>query len=392
MKVFLNAKLVFPDEITEGILVTDGPLIREILPADADIPADCEAIDAGGLYLGPGLIDQHLHGYHNYGEGFDIIDNVRGVAMAHLKHGVTSCTPSPSYSLRMDRYLSIIDQCSREIAGENGPSPVIGIHLEGPYINPRQGAGRKYAWKYSDEAFERLFLAGGKNILHCTHAPEMPFADKVQAMINKYGAVMDIGHTEADPESMYRAVKAGAKIITHIFDATGNSKGVHAFDLTGDAQDGVSWVALSIPGLFYELICDKDHVHAAASSQRLLLRTAGEDHVILISDCTYHKRADLHPEDYEEPAHADINMGRDGRLFGSRITVADGAKNFKETTGADVRVTFKCASSNSARALNIYDRFGSIHPGKTADLVLTDEDFTVKDVFFRGERITEVRN
>lgn len=421
MKAIVNGKLVFPEEITNGILLLEGGKITEILPDDRSrIPAGAEILDAGGLFVGPGLIDQHLHGYHQYGEGFDIIDNTAAVARAHLKHGVTSVTPSPSYSLRMDRYLSIIGQCNEEIArtekllsegirkdGEL-PSPIVGIHLEGPYINPRQGAGRKYAWKYSDEAFERLFLAGGKNILHCTYAPEMPFAEKVEQMIRRYGVVMDAGHTEADPESMYRAVKNGLTVITHLFCATGNALGVHAFDRTGDPQDGVSQVALSLPGLYYELICDQDHYHTAASSERLALRCAGEDRIILVSDCTYHKRADLNPEEYgraegkKEPdangttwfartGTPDVNLNLDGKLFGSRITVAQGAKNFMKTTGADVRVTFQCASTNSAKALGLYDRVGSLHPGKTANIVTVDEKFTVHDVIFYGEKLLEVR-
>ena len=421
MKAVIHAKLVFPDEIREGALLLNGDRIAAVLPDASGIPSDAEIIDAKGLYAGPGLIDEHLHGYHQYGEGLDIIDDTAAVAFAHLKHGVTSVTPSPSYSLRMDRYLSIIGQCNREIErtkrGEGMPSPIEGIHLEGPYINPHMGAGRKFAWKYSDEAFERLFTEGGKNILHCTYAPEMPFAEKVEAMIRKYGVVSDIGHTMAGPESIYRAVQNGMTIVTHLFCATGNRKEHAAFDLTGDAQDGVSFVALSLPGLFYELICDQNHVHVTASSQRLALRCAGEDHIILVSDCTYHKRADLNPEEYtasrsektgavfetrstapgenatwfEKTGTPDINLSREGKLFGSRITVAQGAKNFKETTGADVRVTFRCASENAARALHIYDRVGSLHPGKFANIVTVDEDFTVHDVIFRGERLPEVR-
>lgn len=410
MKAIVNGKTVFPEEITEGILLTEGDRILEVLPNDlAQVPEGAEVIDAGGLYVGPGLIDEHLHGYHQYGEGYDIIGDAAKVAACHLKHGVTSVTPSPSYSLRMDRYLSIIDQCNAEIARTEGmPSNIIGIHLEGPYINPRQGAGRKYAWKYSDEAFERLFLAGGKNILHCTYAPEMPHAEKVEAMLQKYGVVMDIGHTEADPESIYRAVKAGTTIVTHLFDATGNYQGVHAFDQTADPQDGVSYVTLSIPNLYYELICDKDHMHVKAASERLALRTAGEDKIILISDCTYHRRADENPEEYAHPELAavpdpespdwftrtgtpDVNVNQNGGLFGSRITVAQCARNFKKTAGVDVRVTFKCASTNPAKAIRIYDRVGSIHPGKYANLVFVDEDFTVKRIIYRGKMLSEVR-
>lgn len=389
MKAITNAKIVLPDEIIAGNVIINED--RIVAVGEATIPDDAEIIDAGGLYVGPGLVDEHVHGYHQHGEGFDIIDNTRAVADAHLKHGVTSVTPSPSYSLRMDRYLSIIDQCNEAIA--SGTSSIVGIHLEGPYINPHLGAGRKYAWKYSDEAFTRLFEAGKGNVLHCTYAPEMPFAESVEDIINRYGVVMDIGHTQADPDSIYRSVKKGLKIVTHLFDATGNYKGVHAFDMTGDPQDGVSYVVLGIPNLYYELISDSKGVHATYASQRLALKCAGEDHIILVSDCTYHKRADSNPEEYENNGDkpADINLGRNGNLFGSRLTVADCAYNFMKATGADIRVTFKCASTNSAKALGLYDRIGSVEAGKKANLVFTDEDFLVRKVIFAGNEIRDVR-
>ncbi len=390
MKALINGKIVYKDRISEGTVLLNGERIEAA--GDVNIPENCEIIDAGGLFIGPGLIDEHVHGYHQYGEGYDIIDNTRAVADAHLKHGVTAITPSPSYSLRMERYLSIIEQCNNAI--DEGHNSIVGIHLEGPYINYRLGAGRKYAWKYADEVFERLFEAGQGHVLHCTYAPEMDYAEKVENIILKYGVVMDIGHTAADPDSIYRSAGKGLKIVTHLFDATGNYKGIHAFDMTADPQDGVSYVVLGIPDLYYEIISDVRGVHVTSPSQRLALKCAGEDHIILVSDCTYHKRADLNPEEYPENdlrSSRDINVGKEGRLFGSRLTVADCAANFMKATGADIRVAFKCASTNSAAALGLDDERGSIEPGKRADIVMVDEGFHVRRVFFEGRELPEVR-
>jgi len=374
MRVITNGKLVFPDRIVSANLLMLGDRIEGVTN---EIPDGAEIIDAGGLYVGPGLIDEHVHGYHKDGEGYDIIDDCEAVAKAHLKWGTTSILPSPSYSLRMERYLSIIDQCNTAI--ESGDSSIIGIHLEGPYINYRMGAGRKYAWKYSDEAFERLFIEAKGNVLMCTYAPEMDYAEKVENMIAKYHVVSAIGHTQADPESIYRAGRNGLKIVTHLFDATGNYQGIKAFEMTGDPQDGVSYVTLGMPDLYYELICDKEGIHVTKSSQRLALKCAGEDHVILVSDCTYHKRA--------EDNGKDININEAGKLFGSKLTVAECAANFKQTTGIDIRTTFKCSSTNAAKALGIDDRYGSIEKGRYANIVFVDEDFTIKRVLFKGSEI-----
>ncbi|MDO4488108.1 MAG: amidohydrolase family protein [Eubacteriales bacterium] len=383
MIAIINARLCFPDEIRDGSLLMDNGRIVEA--GDIAIPEGTETIDAGGLYAGPGLIDEHLHGYSDNTCGYDIIDNVHMVAKMHLKEGTTSVTPSPSYSLTMDKYLGIISQCNEEIA--SGESSVVGIHLEGPYVNHRMAAGRKYAWKYSDEAFERLFEAGGKNILHCTYAPEMPWARDVERIIKSHGVVMDIGHTESDPENLRIAVQNGAKIVTHLFDATGHYKGIHAADLTGDPQDSVSQVLLSMPDMYYELICDSMDAHTTGYSQRLALKCAGEDRIILVSDCTFHKRVLENPEDYPHRAD-DVNLGHDGRLFGSKLTVARCARNFKKNTGVDIRTLFKCASTNSAMALGIDDEVGSILPGRLANIVLTDDDFYIHKVIFHGKVIS----
>ncbi|MDO4938685.1 MAG: amidohydrolase family protein [Lachnospiraceae bacterium] len=390
MKAIINAKIVYTDRIREGSILLNAD--RIVSTGDISIPEDADIIDAGGLFAGPGLIDEHVHGYHQYGEGFDITDNTRAVADAHLKHGVTSITPSPSYSLRYERCMSVIEQCNQAI--KEGHNTIAGIHLEGPYINYRMGAGKKYAWKYSDAVFSGLFEAACGHVLHCTYAPEMPYAENVEDIINRYGAVMDIGHTMADPASIYRSASKGLKIVTHLFDATGNYKGIHASDMTGDPQDGVSYVVLGIPDMYYEIISDVRGIHVTQSSQRLALRCAGEDHIILVSDCTYHRRADEDPEEYPENdlrSCRDINIGKTGNLFGSRLTVADCAANFMKATGADIRIAFKCASTNSAVALGLDEQVGSIAPGKKANLVFTDDAFRVKNVIFEGKPVGDVR-
>ncbi len=407
MKAIIHGKLVFPEEIREGILLTEGDKILRVLQKDrADlIPAGAEIIDAQGLYVGPGFIDEHVHGYSRGGEDFDILRDLRSVAAAHLKHGTTTITPSPSYSLRLGGYLDVIRQAKElyreneaaSLRGETGPqqrNSIAGIHLEGPFINPHMGAGRKFAWKYSDEVFEQLFEEACGLVRHCTYAPEMPWAGDVERILQKHGVVMDIGHTDAGPADIERAVEAGVTIVTHLFDGMGNYQGMHAFDFTGDPQDCVSDVVLGIPGLYYELVCDSRGAHVTKHSQRLARRVAGEDRIILVSDCTCWNRRDVDPSAYppEDLRSAeDLNVTGAGVLFGSRLTVSECAKNYRAATGAGVRETFKAASTNAAKALGLYGRVGSIEAGKQADLVFVDEDFNVKRVIFAGAMLPEAK-
>ncbi len=388
MKAIINGKLVFPDRICDGsILIDNGKIIAS---GDVCVPDGIEVIDAQGLYVGPGLVDQHLHGYSCCDERIDAVTNTRAVAENHLKHGTTTMTPSAAYSNSREEFYAIIEQCNEAI--EAGDTSIAGIHFEGPFTNPARGANSHLTWEYSEQECDRIFSAAKGNVLHCTYAPEMPHAKAMESVLARYGVVADIGHTNSDPENIYRAVRNGAKIVTHLFDAMGNCRENPA-EVTGDPQDCVSDIVMSIPDLYYELICDSRCIHVTAVSQRQALKNAGEDHIILISDCSG-RASVLNYNDFpqeDQRSARDLNFNLQGQLAGSRLTLAMCAANFKKVTGVDMRVLFKCASTNSAKVLGLYGRVGSIDAGKDANIIFVDEDFMVKEVYFRGDRVAEIR-
>lgn len=391
MKAIVNGKLVFPDRITEGNILIDGD--RIIASGDVAVPAEAETIDAKGLYVGPGLFDEHVHGYKQYGEMIDAKDDAKAVAAAHLKHGTTQITPSAAYSLPKEEFLHLIDDCNDAIA--KGGTSIVGIHFEGPFTNPLHGANAQLTWEFSEDVCKEIFDRAGKNVLHCTYAPEMPHGERMEEVLKNYNVIADIGHTRSDPESIYRGVRNGARIVTHLFDAMGNYRGKEeAFNTTGDPQDCVSDIVLSIPGLYYELICDSRNIHVTANSMRMTYRVAGEDYVICISDTTG-RPGQLNPLDYPEEdkrSARDLNFNARGQLSGSRLVTAQSVANFMKATGCDVRVGFKVGSTNSAKALRLDKDYGTIEAGKFANIVFVDEKFTVQNVVFKGNVLPEVRS
>ncbi len=390
MKAIVNAKVVLPDRvIPDGCILFD----RGVILASGRVcpPTDAELIDAGGLYAGPGFVDEHLHGYCWGEERWDVTQDCAAVAAGHLRHGTTTMTPSAAYNLTRSEFVSVIKQCNAAVA--RGGTTIEGVHFEGPYTNPKYGSMADRAWAYSRADFEALLDLAGKNLLHCTYAPELPCAPEIERLLAERGVIGDVGHTCAGPEDMERAFAWGARIATHLFDAMGHRLGAaEAAKATGDVQGSAAVSALSVPGFSYELICDSLCAHVSAANARMALRAAGEDRIILITDVSVGHSG---PDAAVPPRLAsatDLNFDANGELSGSHLTMNRACANFMRMTGADVRQAFKCAATNPAKVLGLYGRVGSVEPRKAANIVLTDPDFNVKAVYFRGEPVADVRS
>ena len=386
MKAFINGKLVFPEEIREGVILVDNGKI--VASGDVLVPEGVETIDLKGQYVGPGLFDIHNHGYLNVktGEAFTAMADPISMAKCHLRSGTTSITPTVSYGRPIEDFRVCADGCRKAMA--EGNTTIEGMHYEGPYTNPQYGAKSTDAWKYSKEICEEVFNIGGDIVLHCTYAPELECAPELEDFLNERGIVMDMGHTAMTIEDCERAVSKGAKNVTHLFDAMGCHK-VPTGSLA--IQETSSLAALSIPGIYYELICDSRGIHVKPHAARLAYRCAGEDYIILVSDstavATYHDPSKYPPEDWRSAE--DLNCNDLGQLSGSRLRLSDSCKNFMRFTDCGVRVAFKCGSTNPAKLLNLDHKVGSILPGRDANLVVVDEQFNVQDVYFHGELVQE---
>ena len=379
LKGIINGKLVFPEAIQEGnLLIENGKIIGA---GKIEIPDGAEIIDAQGLYVGPGLIDQHSHGYQQYGEAVKVVDDPAGTARAHLKHGTTTFIPSTDYKFNVEQHINILNMCKAAMADED--SSIMGVHLEGPWINKRYGAASDTAMDYNYEASEAIYAAAEGIALHSTYAPELPQGAEIEATMRKHNIRPAVGHCGAGPEDIERAYANGARIVTHLYDATGCYVDLSEACSTGHPQDCTSDILLAMPDMYYELIVDRAGAHATKYSVMKALKAAGEDRIILISDATVRPFAG---------ASGDINYNDRGQLSGSRLCINMAIKNFMRFTGADIRAAFKCGSTNSARALGIDDKVGSIEVGRTANILLVDDRFDIKKILFKGNEIPEIRN
>ncbi len=379
--IIYNCRVVLPDAVWEQavIRIAQGKIVSvDEMSAVTEVPKGEASVDAGGLLVGPGFIDTHCHGdgttrFH---------DAPNEVAMNLLRGGVTTVLATLGYpdmdtelKKQVERFEAELSDSSRNVVG--------GIHLEGPYVNPKYGAQTsKGMIKNPDEAeYAGLLESFSGRIKWWTCAPELPGAEAFITAAAQHGVKVGAGHTEATPEQLESAIKAGLKIIIHWSNATGNPR---AGGYAGTRTPGIDEAALIHDEVTTEIIPDEKGLHVNPVMAKLLYKAKGPDRIVIITDAGYSR-----PDDPVDPPgpRLDVSIDSDGNLAGSRLTMAGAARNFKRFTGCSWPELFRMGSLNAARLLGMGDEVGSLEAGRRANLILFDEQLDVKKVFLDGVEV-----
>ncbi len=339
------------------------------------------ARDLGGLTVLPGFIDLHIHG----AGGADAHAG-RSAALADFlpRCGVTAFLPTLAADAEARTIAALVATAraaAAQGAGEAGGATILGAHLEGPFLNPaRAGAiPPEYLHPATPARLARLLAAAPGLVGLMTVAPDVPgVLDLIPALV-RAGIVVSLGHTAADYDLFRRAIDAGARHTTHLFNA-----------MTGIAHraPGAAGAALTDERVTVELIADGEHIHPAILA--LALRAKGADGVALVSDAV--GPAGLPPGDYEwlnTRVHADGRTVRllDGTLAGSLGTL-DRALRLITTplplgAGLDLVAAARTLATTPARILGLQNK-GSLSPGFDADLVAVDDAGRVWETWVGG--------
>ncbi|MEU3451114.1 N-acetylglucosamine-6-phosphate deacetylase [Streptomyces thermolilacinus] len=371
-KVLVGARVVLPTGVVEGGRVTvEGARITD----GSDVPADAPALDLTGHWLVPGFVDLHNHG--GGGASFTsgtMEEALRGIH-THRTHGTTTVVAS-MVTGDMD---SLAHQAGRlsELA-EQGD--IAGIHFEGPFISPcRKGAHSEVLLRDPDPAeVRKLVDAGRGHARMVTLATELPGGVDSVHLLAEHGVIAAIGHTDATYEQTVEAIEAGATVATHLFNA---------MPPLGHRAPGPIAALLEDERVTVELINDGTHLHPAAL--QLAFRHAGAGRVAFITDAmdaagfgdgVYH----LGPLEVEVREGV-ARLAEGGSIAGSTLTLDTAFRRAATVDGLPVEDVVRAISANPAKLLGLYDRIGSIEPGKDADLVVLDEQFVLKGVMRRGE-------
>lgn len=373
-KVLTGARVVLPTgTVPNGRVIVDdaGRIAGHAHEGDA-------TVDLTGHWIVPGFVDMHNHGgggaSFTSGTAEDVLTGVR----THREHGATTLVAS-TVTGEMD-FLAHRAGFLSELV-EQGD--LAGIHFEGPFIAPcRKGAHSEELLRHPDPAEVRKLIDAARGTARMmTLATELPGGLDSVRLLAEHGVIAAIGHTDATYEQTKAAVDAGATVATHLYNAMPG---------LGHRAPGPIAALLEDERVTVELINDGTHLHPAAF--QLAFHHAGADRVALITDAMdaagfgdgRYMLGPLEVEVKDSVARL-VSAEGVGSIAGSTLTLDRAFQRAATVDGLPVEDIVRAISANPARLLGVYDRVGSLEPGKDADLVVLDAEFGLAGVMRRGE-------
>lgn len=375
MKQLIHGKIVLPDRIIEDGSIIFSDRIEKILENNATVDG-AEITDLEGATVIPGLIDLHIHGYLGADASDGDVAGVEKMAEGIAKNGVTGFLPTTmtlSYA-ELEKAFDAIRKA--KASGTPNGAEILGIHAEGPFINPAKCGAQPKEYAVPPDA---EFVEKHADIIKIlTIAPEMDADHAVIRRIKeKTDVVLSIGHTAADYDETTASFDAGITHVTHLFNA---------MTPLNHRSPGVVGAALTCSCVSCELICDTFHINPALFSMVHKLKGPKFN---LITDCM---RAGGLPDGVYELGGQTVYVNgikcllSDGVIAGSVLKLNEAVRN-AAANGLTVCEAVNSASLYPAMAIGVDGERGSITVGKRADITVCDAFFNVKQVFRGGKEI-----
>ena len=365
-KQIINGRILTPQGWLEGgsVIVEDGKIAE--VSNNSFVIEGAEVIDAKGCDIVPGGIEMHVHG----GGGRDFMEGeeeaFRVAVDAHMQYGTTSIFPTLSSST-VPMIEKACETCTKLMAEPN--SPILGLHLEGPYFNPKQAGAQIPEWIKAPvkEEYEYL-LEKWPCLKRWDEAPELEGSHEFIKCCCKHGVLPSIGHTRAKYEEVAAANALGMTHATHFYNAMPVVYKNREFKETGTVES-----IFALENMTVEMIADG--IHVPPVMLRMIYQIKGVERTALITDalaCAASK---------DDTAFDPRVVLEDGvckladrsALAGSIATMDRLVRTCVQQAGIPMEDACRMISETPAKIMGVYDRKGSLEKGKDADIIFFDK-------------------
>ncbi|MFO7881050.1 MAG: N-acetylglucosamine-6-phosphate deacetylase [Kosmotogaceae bacterium] len=355
----------------ESVLIADpekGSFTGEVYIEDKKISKVNRKEVEPNFILMPGFVDLHTHAQKGIDTMYATKDEFRQWALNNFEQGVTTFLPT-TVSTSLENIEKIIERI-KEL-----PLSISGLHLEGPFVNPKKKGAQNERFIFPSEGHEL------NNILRepvklITAAPEEKGFEKLYNECSRKGIIVSLGHSAGDYVEYKKAYDMGVRKITHFPNALTQ---LHHREIGGTG---------SALYLDFNIEMIVDGIHSVPEFVDLTYRIKGADKIHLITDSM---AAAGMPEGQYELGGLEVFVKNkkatleDGSIAGSTLLFKDAVKNFETFTNCSLRELVRVSSYNSLKSLGMTRELGRIEEGYTANLVLLDNNYNLKQTVFEGE-------
>ena len=376
-----NGHILTPEGwINQGSVVFADGRIVEVSRSSHIFDKVDHTIDAHNMNVVPGGIDLHCHG----GGGCDYMEGTeeafRTATRTHMRHGTTAMFPTLSSATlpMIEHACETCDQLMREPG-----TPIMGLHLEGPYFNPRRaGAQMPDIIRLPDRNEYQHVIEDFECVRRWDAAPELPGALEFARYITSKGVMASIGHTNAEFPEVKAAYEAGYTHATHFYNGMPGFHNVREFKHAGTVES-----IYLLDGMSVEIIADG--IHIPIPILRLVHRMKGVERTALVTDALAVTDSDSDKAFDPRVIIEDgvCKLSDRSALAGSIATMDRLIRTMVMQAGIPLHDAVRMASETPARIMGIYDRKGSIQRGKDADILIMDDNCELNAVYAMGQLV-----
>jgi N-acetylglucosamine-6-phosphate deacetylase len=375
--VALRGRVVTDYEVWPGGTVLFGDSSVADVSPDGSLVADAHEVhDYGEALILPGFVDLQVNGAF----GIDVASEssrLPELSRALLSTGTTSYLPTVISSPE-GLYEEALPAIGAAATGSSSGARVLGVHLEGPFINPKKRGAHAAAHILRPDAELLCHLLDLGPVRMVTIAPELEGAGELAALAANRGAVVSAGHTDVAFEPAYGALDGRVAGVTHLFNAM---SAMH------HREPGLPGAVFAHPRAVCGLIADGLHVHPEMVG--LAFRMLGPDRLCLVTDAI--AAAGMQAGEYRlatRTVYVDGGVPKlgSGSLAGSVLTMREAFENVLAFTGCTIPEAARMASTSPARLIGEGRRKGRLVPGYDADVTILAPDLSVRAVWLSGEQ------